>query len=66
MWPSETRLRKRYGASTTAAIIPPLQLAAMSSSSPAPTYYIIFATVAVLVLKSVNEVGTEPYMASSS
>ncbi|KAH9891022.1 glucosyltransferase [Cubamyces lactineus] len=34
----------------------------MSSSSPAPTYYIIFATVAVLVLKSVNEVVTEPYM----
>ncbi|OJT13072.1 Dol-P-Glc:Glc(2)Man(9)GlcNAc(2)-PP-Dol alpha-1,2-glucosyltransferase [Trametes pubescens] len=34
----------------------------MSSAQPAPTYYVIFATVAVLVLKAVNEEVTEPYM----
>lgn len=34
----------------------------MSSMSPAPTYYVIFCTLAVLVLKAVNEEVTEPYM----
>ncbi|PIL30951.1 hypothetical protein GSI_07120 [Ganoderma sinense ZZ0214-1] len=34
----------------------------MSSTSPAPTYYVIFCAVAVVVLKAVNEEVTEPYM----
>ncbi|CDO75880.1 hypothetical protein BN946_scf184672.g13 [Trametes cinnabarina] len=34
----------------------------MSSSSPPPTYYVAFVTVAVLVLKAVNEEVREPYM----
>ncbi|KAI0757334.1 glucosyltransferase [Daedaleopsis nitida] len=34
----------------------------MSSSSPAPTWYVVFCTVAVLVLKAVNEEVSEPYM----
>ncbi|KAI0768618.1 glucosyltransferase [Trametes elegans] len=34
----------------------------MSSTSPAPTYYVIFVTAAVLTLKAVNEEVTEPYM----
>lgn len=41
---------------------PLLPRAAMSSAQAAPTYYVIFATVAVLVLKAVNEEVTEPYM----
>ena len=36
--------------------------ATMSSASPAPTYFIVFCTVLVLVLKAVNEEVTEPYM----
>ncbi|KAI0639061.1 glucosyltransferase [Trametes polyzona] len=34
----------------------------MSSTEPAPTYYVVFATIAVLVLKAVNEEVTKPYM----
>lgn len=38
----------------------------MSSTSPEPTWYVIFAGVAVLVLKAVNEAVTEPYMVRKS
>ena len=38
------------------------QWAAMSSTSPAPTYFVILCAVAVVVLKAVNEEVTEPYM----
>ncbi len=42
------------------------QWAAMSSTSPTPTYYVIFCAVAVVVLKAVNEEVTEPYMVRHS
>ena len=38
------------------------QWTAMSSTSPTPTWYVIFCAVAVIVLKAVNEEVTEPYM----
>ena len=34
----------------------------MSSMPAAPTYFVVFCTVAIMVLKSVNEEVTEPYM----
>ncbi|KAI8995441.1 glucosyltransferase [Trametes punicea] len=34
----------------------------MSSTSPTPAYYVVFATVAVLVLRALNEEVREPYM----
>ncbi|KAI0828293.1 glucosyltransferase [Trametes gibbosa] len=34
----------------------------MSSTQAAPTYYVVFVTVAVLTLKAVNEEVTKPYM----
>ena len=40
------------------------QWTAMSSTSPAPALYVAFGAVAVAVLKTLNEVVTEPYMVS--
>ena len=33
-------------------------------SSPGPTHYLAFGVISVLVLKTLNEIVTEPYMVS--